>query len=450
MQAVQLLLEGGGVAESRKDTAREEYIAARLMESSTGDIRLMESICERENTLKALRRVERNKGAPGIDKMKVTRLRGFLRRTWETVETALLNGTYKPLPVRRKEIPKPDGGIRLLGIPTVLDRFVQQCIAQVLLATWDYTFSAYSFGYRPGRSQAQAVEQFRKHVEDGYTYVVSLDLSKFFDRVNHDRLMSRLAHRIKDKRVLKIIRAFLNSGIMLNDIVEYPGEGTPQGGPLSPLLSNIVLDELDKELERRKLRFVRYADDIVILVRSQQAGEQVLRSISRFITRKLKLKVNEEKSSVVRPWNAKFLGYRVTRIYGVTRTVIHPKTVKRFKDKVREITRRVRGRNINTVIEKLNSFLRGWRPYYGFSMGKKLIHELNAWIVRRLKAFLWNQWRLPRTKVKKLKQLGIGHDDAVIMGNTRKKPWRISRTPTLNFALPLSLFVRKKGLLLLG
>lgn len=450
MKAVQLLLDGGEMAENRKDTTREEYIAARLMESSTGEIRLMEPICERGNTLNALKRVERNDGVPGIDKMKVTRLRGFLRRTWKTVETALLNGTYKPLPVRRKEIPKLDGGIRLLGIPTVLDRFVQQCIAQVLLMIWEHTFSAYSYGYRPGRSQSQAVEQFRKHVEEGYTYVVSLDLSEFFDRVNHDRLMSRLAQRVEDKRVLKIIRAFLNSGILLNDIVEYPGEGTPQGGPLSPLLSNIVLDELDKELERRGLRFVRYADDIVILVRSQQAGEQVLRSISRFITRKLKLKVNEEKSSVVRPWDTKFLGFRVTRIFGVTRTVIHPKTVKRFKDKVREITRRVRGRNINTVIGKLNSLLRGWRSYYEFSMGKKLIQELNAWMVRRLKAFLWNQWRLPRTKVKKLKQLGIGHEDAMLLGNTRKGAWRISRTPTLNFALPLSLFVRKKGLLLLG
>ena len=450
MKAVQLLLAGGEEAITRKDTSREDYIAARLMESSTGEIRLMESICERENTIKALKRVESNKGAPGIDKMKVTRLRGHLRRTWKTVEPVLLNGTYKPLPVRRKEIPKPDGGIRLLGIPTVMDRFVQQCVAQVLQAIWEHTFSEYSYGYRPGRSQAQAVEQFRKYVEEGYTYVVSLDLSKFFDRVNHDRLMSRLAQRIEDKRVLKLIRAFLNSGIMVNDLVEYPGEGTPQGGPLSPLLSNIVLDELDKELERRGLRFVRYADDIVILVRSQQQGEEVLRSISRFITIKLKLKVNEEKSSVVRPWDAKFLGFRVTRIFGVTRTVIHPKTVKRFKEKVRDITRRVRGRNINTVIGTLNSFLRGWRPYYEFSMGKKLIHELNAWIVRRLKAFLWNQWRLPRTKVKNLKQLGINHDDAMIMGNTRKHPWRISRTPTLNFALPQSLFVRKKGLLLLG
>lgn len=450
MKSEQTLLNLGETAGNRKATSREAYIATRLKESSTGEIRLMESICERENTLNALKRVERNGGAPGIDKMKVTRLRGLLRRTWEAVEAALLNGTYKPLPVRQKEIPKPDGGIRLLGIPTVLDRFVQQCIAQVLLATWDYTFSAYSFGYRPGRSQAQAVEQFRKHVEDGYTYVVSLDLSKFFDRVNHDRLMSRLAQRIDDKRVLKVIRAFLNSGIMVNDLVEYPGEGTPQGGPLSPLLSNIVLDELDKELERRGLRFVRYADDIVILVRSQREGEEVLRSVSQFITGKLKLKVNEEKSSVVRPWDAKFLGFRVSRIFGKTRTVIHPKTVKRFKDRVRDITRRVRGRNINAVIGKLNTFLRGWRPYYESAMGQKLIHELNAWMVRRLKAFLWNQWRLPRTKVTKLKGLGIGHDDAVMMGNTRKKPWRISRTPTLNFALPQSFFVRNQGLLLLG
>jgi len=229
MKAVQLLLNGDEEAASRRDTTREEYIAKRLMKSSTGEIRLMESICEQENMRNALKRVESNDGAPGIDKMKVTRLRGFLRRTGKAVRAALLNGTYKPKPVRRKEIPKPDGGVRFLGIPTVLDRFVQQCIAQVLQEIWEYTFSVYSYGYRPGRSQAQAVEQFRKYVEEGYTYVVSLDLSKFFDRVNHDRLMSRLAQRIEDKRVLKIIRAFLNSGIMVNDLVEYPGEGTPQG-----------------------------------------------------------------------------------------------------------------------------------------------------------------------------------------------------------------------------
>jgi group II intron reverse transcriptase/maturase len=287
-------------------------------------------------------------------------------------------------------------------------------------------------------------------VEEGYTYVVSIDLSKFFDRVNHDRLMSRLAKRIKDKRVLKIIRAFLNSGIQINDIVEHPAEGTPQGGPLSPLLSNIVLDELDKELERQGLRFVRYADDIVILTRTREDGEAVLREVSRFITGKLKLKVNEEKSCVLRPWEAKFLGFRVTRMYGVTRTVIHPKTVRRFKDRVREITRRVRGRNIHTVIGEFNRFLTGWRSYYQRGMSKALIAELNSWIVRRLRAFLWNQWRLPRTKVKRLERLGIGHDDAMALGNSRKKAWRISRTPTLNFALPLAWFVQHLGLRLLG
>jgi RNA-directed DNA polymerase len=410
----------------------------------------MDSICERENMLAALRRVEQNAGAPGVDGMKTTQLRGFLRRTGRAVKAALLNGTYKPLPARRKEIDKPDGGVRLLGIPAVLDRFVEQCIAQVLSAIWDHTFSEYSFGYRPERSQAQAVEQFRQHVEEGYTYVVCIDLSKFFDRVNHDRLMSRLAQRIEDKRVLKIIRAFLNSGVQINDIVEHPGEGTPQGGPLSPLLSNIVLDELDKELERQGLRFVRYADDIVILTRTREAGETVLGEVSRFITGKLKLKVNEEKSCVLRPWEAKFLGFRVTRIYGATRTVIHPKTVRRFKDRVREITRRVRGRNIHKVIGELNRFLIGWRPYYQRGMSKALIAELNSWIVRRLKAFLWNQWRLPRTKVTRLEQLGIGHQDAMAMGNSRKKAWRISRTPTLNFALPLAWFVQHLGLLLLG
>lgn len=249
---------------------------------------------------------------------------------------------------------------------------------------------------------------------------------------------------------MKIIRAFLDSSIQVNDLVEHPGEGTPQGGPLSPLLSNIVLDELDKELERRDLRFVRYADNIVILTRTQREGEEVLQTITEFITRKLLLRVNADKSRVVRPWDVKFLGFRVTRIYGATRTVIHPKTVKRFKERVREITRRVRGRNVNTVIETLNRFLRGWRPYYAFSMSKKLLHELNMWIVRRLKAFLWNQWRLPRTKIKRLKQLGIDNDEAMSLGNTRKGVWRISRTPTLNFALPRTFFVRQNGLLLLG
>ena len=299
---------GMEIPASRRSPDRNRLIAKLLTEDSGGKAKLMESICERENMLRALKRVEANDGAPGIDGMTCRRLRGFVRRTWQTNKQALYDGTYRPLPVRGKEIPKPDGGMRQLGIPAVMDRLVQQATVQPLTAIYDHTFSDSSFGYRPGRSQAQAVERYRQHVEDGYTWVVSLDLSKFFDRVNHHRLMSRLERRVKDTRVLKLIRAFLKSGIVLNDLVEPTEEGTPQGGPLSPLLSNIVLDELDKELERRGLRFVRYADDIVILVRSRRAGERVLNSVTRYITRRLKLKVNAEKSEDARPWEVKFLG----------------------------------------------------------------------------------------------------------------------------------------------
>jgi RNA-directed DNA polymerase len=256
-------MEFGGLAEGRLDRSPAEFIAARLSESPTGTIRLMESVCERENMRKALRRVEKNKGAPGIDGMKVSQLRGYLRRHWPTIKADLLAGRYLPKPVRRKEIEKPEGGVRLLGIPTVLDRFIQQALAQVLQALWDHTFSEFSYGFRPGRSAQMAIRQCKCYVEDGYTHVVDIDLAKFFDRVNHDRLMSRLANRVRDKRVLKLIRRFLNSGILIGDWVDFPGEGTPQGGPLSPLLSNIVLDELDKELEKRGLHFARYADDCV-------------------------------------------------------------------------------------------------------------------------------------------------------------------------------------------
>ncbi len=311
----------------------KEFIANHLAESTTGEDRLMESICAIDNRRDALKRVEKNKGAPGVDGVKTRELAGVLNRCWGAIKTSLLDGSYEPLPVRRKTIEKPDGGTRDLGIPVVQDRFVQQATTQVLTAIYDHTFSDSSYGYRPGRSQAQAVERAREYVQRGANYVASIDLSKFFDRVNHDRLMSRLAKRIKDKRVLKLIRAFLNSGIMLeNDEITYPGEGTPQGGPLSPLLSNIVLDELDKELERRGLRFVRYADDIVIFVRTRIAGERVLKSVSRFICERMKLKVNEEKSSVELPWNIKFLGFRITQMMGKTRLSIHQKSLERFKE----------------------------------------------------------------------------------------------------------------------
>lgn len=437
---------GMEVAASRRATTSNEYIAKALMEDSTGKAKLMESICERENRRKALQRVEANDGAPGVDGMRCQQLRKHVTNTWQASRSALLDGAYRPLPVRGKEIPKPDGGMRQLGIPAVMDRFVQQAIVQVLEEIYDHTFSDSSFGYRPGRSQAQAVERFRQHVEDGYTYVVSLDISKFFDRVNHHRLMSRLEVRIKDKRVLKLIRAFLKSGIVLNDLVEPTEEGTPQGGPLSPLLSNIVLDELDKELERRGHRFVRYADDIVILVRSQMAGERVLSSITRFITRKLKLKVNEAKSSVARPWEVKFLGFKVTRMYGKTRAVTHTKSVARFKDRVREITRRIRRVPLHVVIRELNQYIRGWIPYYNRGLSQALKRELNRWIIRRLKAYLLKQWRKPKTKIRNLVRLGLERKEAVKLGNTRKGIWRLSGHFKLNFAMPQKYFTQTYGL----
>jgi len=434
------------VAATRRDTTSNAYIAKALMEDSTGKAKLMESICERENRREALKRVEANDGAPGVDGMKCHQLRKHLTNTWQASRSALLDGTYRPLPVWGKEIPKPDGGMRQLGIPAVMDRFVQQAIVQVLVEIYDHTFSDSSFGYRPGRSQAQAVERFRQHVEDGYTYAISLDLSKFFDRVNHHRLMSRLEKRIKDKRVLKLIRAFLRSGIVLNDLVEPTKEGTPQGGPLSPLLSNIVLDELDKELERRGHRFVRYADDIVILVRSQMAGERVLSSITRFITGKLKLKVNEEKSFVARPWEVKFLGFKVCRMYGKTRVVIHAKSVARFKDRVREITRRIRRVPLHVVIRELNQYIRGWMPYYKRGLSQALKRKLNRWIIRRLKAYMLKQWRKPKTKIQNLVRLGLERKEAVKLGNTRKGIWRLSGHFKLNFAMPQKYFTQTHGL----
>ena len=448
MNAEQTLMELGA-SELRRcgNAVSKAFIANRLSESATGEVRLMESICAVDNRREARKRVEKNKGAPGVDGVKTTELAGVLNRCWGAIKTSLLEGTYEPLPVRRKSIEKLDGGIRDLGIPVVQDRFVQQATTQVLTHLYDHTFSDSSYGYRPGRSQAQAVERARGYVQRGANYVVSIDLSKFFDRVNHDRLMSRLATRIKDKRVLKLIRAFLNSGITLEtDEIIYLGEGTPQGGPLSPLLSNIVLDELDKELEKRGLRFVRYADDIVIFVRTRKAGDRVLKSVTRFLCERMKLKVNEEKSRVELPWNVKFLGFRITQMMGKTRLSIHPKALERFKEKVRETTRRGRGVSLQQVVYDLNRFIPGWLNYFRIGLSKKLLKELNRWIVRRLRAFLWEQWKLPRTKVKNLKKLGLYHKYAVMLGNTRKGAWRTSRHPSMNTVLPAKWFTKNYGL----
>src|SRR6202161_3387054 len=327
---------------------------------------IMEEVCERGNLKEALRQVRSNKGSAGVDGVTVDQLGDYLRQHWPVIREQLLNGTYEPKPVRRVEIPKPDGGgARKLGIPTVLDRFVQQAVLQVLQRRWDPTFSDHSYGFRPGRSAHQAVAQAQQHIAAGYSWVVDLDLEKFFDRVNHDKLMGQIAKRVEDKRLLKLIRAFLNAGVMENGLVSPSVEGTPQGGPLSPLLSNLVLDELDRELERRGHRFVRYADDCNIYVRSERAGQRVMKSVTSFITGQLKLKVNENKSAVARPQERKFLGFTFTDGPEIKRAIA-PKALTRFKDKICEITRQAKGISIETTVKRLATYMVGWRGYFGF------------------------------------------------------------------------------------
>jgi RNA-directed DNA polymerase len=357
----------------------ESLLAAHDTESPANTNRLMEEVCERENLKEALRQVKANKGSAGIDRMTVGQLSDYLKQHWPEIRERLLNGTYEPKPVRRVEIPKPDGGgVRKLGIPTVLDRLIQQSVMQVLQQRWERTFSDSSYGFRPGRSAHQAVAQAQKFIAEGYGWVVDLDLEKFFDRVNHDKLMGRIAKRIEDKRLLKLIRAFLNAGVMENGLVSPSVEGTPQGGPLSPLLSNLVLDELDRELERRGLRCVRYADDCNIYVRSQRAGQRVMEGITRFITQKLKLKVNEAKSAVARPQERKFLGFSFTDGPEVKRAIA-PKALERFRKRVREITQRAKGVSIEVTMTELTPYLRGWRGYFGFCETPEVLIGLIRW-----------------------------------------------------------------------
>ena len=434
----------------RPDRGPEAFVAQRLSESPTGEIRLMEEILERENMRRAVRQVRKNDGAPGVDGMTVDELPRFLRRHWEEIKAELLAGTYEPQPVRQKEIPKPDGGVRLLGIPTVLDRLIQQATAQVLQAIWDHTFSDTSYGFRPGKSQHMAIRKARDYIKDGCRWVVDLDLEKFFDRVHHDRLMSRLGTRVRDKRVLKLIGRFLRSGVMIGGLCEATEEGTPQGGPLSPLLSNIVLDELDKELEQRGLQFVRFADDCVIYVRSKRAGDRVKQSITRFISRKLRLKVNETKSGVIQPGYSKYLGFGFTHHKTAPKIRIHAKSLQRFRRQVRELTKRSRGRSTEQIIRDLNEYLRGWWGYFSLCETPTSVRRLNAWIVRRLRAFVWSQWKLPKTKLRKLRGAGLPDSLARPLAATRKGPWHISANGYLARALPTSYFVRTLGLVQLG
>ena len=399
----------------------------------------MEEILDPENLRKALKRVKANKGSSGIDRMTVEVLPAYLRQHWPEIREQVLSGTYKPQPVLRVEIPKTDGGIRKLGIPVVVDRFLQQAVMQVLQREWDPTFSENSYGFRPNRSAHQAVAKAQEYLAKGHTWVVDIDLEKFFDRVNHDKLMGLVARRITDKRVLKLIRAFLNAGVMEKGLVSAIDEGTPQGGPLSPLLSNIVLNELDRELERRGHLFVRYADDCNIYVRSERSGKRVMENITSYITNKLKLKVNDSKSAVARPWERKFLGFSFTRKEPHRRSIA-PKSLVRFKARVREITRRTRGVTLEKMVKDLNLFLRGWHGYFGFCQTASVFRDFDSWIRRRLRCVMWKQWKRGRTRYKELCKRGINLALAAQTAGNPHGPWRLSHSPGLCIAFPNAFF----------
>lgn len=396
---------------------------------------LMNHILSHDNVELALKRVEKNKGSHGVDGMSVEELRPYLGQNWVSLSQTLLEGTYQPQPVRRVEIPKPDGGVRLLGIPTVLDRFIQQAIAQVLTRMYDPTFSQSSYGFRPGKQGHSAVKSARRLIETGHTWVVDIDLEKFFDKVNHDRLMSKLTQRIEDKTLLKLIRRYLQSGVAIGGIIHMTEEGTPQGGPLSPLLSNIVLDELDKELEQRNLKFVRYADDCNIYVKSRKAAKRIMENVTEFIEDKLKLKVNRNKSAYDRPWNRKFLGFTFTRNSKNLKIRISDQSMKRAKDKLRKLTSRRNPIAMEERIIKLNQYLIGWGNYYGLAETPSKLKVLDSWIRRRLRMCIWKQWKRPRTRVKKLIKLGVNKQKAYEWGNTRKGYWRIASSPILHRTL---------------
>ena len=393
---------------------------------------LLEKMVDKRNFFEAYKKVVANKGSSGIDGMRVDELLTYLQENYETLKENLLSGSYIPLPVRRVEIPKPNGGIRLLGIPTVIDRLIQQAINQIINPIFDKEFSNNSYGFRPGRSAHMALEQAQKYINKGYKYVVDMDLEKFFDKVNHDILMHLISEKIEDKRVLKLIRKYLNSGIMIKGALTKSEEGAPQGGPLSPLLSNILLDELDKELENRGHRFCRYADDCNIYVKSKRAGERVLKSITKFLEQKLKLKVNTEKSAVSSPISRKFLGYNFYYRKGGIGFRVHNKSYERLKEKIRMITNRNISMNFNYRIEKLNEIIVGWVNYFKLADMKTKLTELDQWIRRRLRACIWKTWKKIRTKFNNLIKLGIPRNKAWEYANTRKGYWRISKSPILN------------------
>lgn len=402
---------------------------------------LMSAIVDRENMWRALRAVERNRGAAGVDGMSWEQLRPWLKLHWPEIKERLLGGTYRPEAVRKVQIPKPGGkGQRMLGIPTVLDRLIQQAVAQVLGPVFDPAFSDSSYGFRPGRSAHQAVKAMQEHVRSGRRWVVDMDLEKFFDYVNHDVLMARVGRKVRDKRVLRLIRRYLQAGMMVDGLVEPRRQGTPQGGPLSPLLSNILLDELDKELEKRGHCFCRYADDVNVYVRSRRAGERVLANLSEWLGGHLKLKLNAAKSAVDRPWNRKFLGYSLT-MHHQARLKVAKESIRRLRQKAKTLFRQGKGRNPERFIrEDLNPLLRGWASYFRHSEVKGAMEELDQWLRRRLRCMLWRQWKRPRTRRRKLMALGLDEARASHSAFNGRGAWWNAGASHANAAMPRKLF----------
>ena len=439
-KTAQAELAQGDRGEAPKELHSGEASTAANGNERSGTDHLMEEVVEASNARRALKRVLQNKGGPGIDGMRVEDLTAYLRANWQRIRSELLAGSYQPQPVKRQEIPKSGGGVRVLGIPTALDRFIQQAILQVLQPRFDPTFSKHSYGFRPGKSAHDAIRAAQRYIQEGRQWVVDLDLEKFFDRVNHDVLMSRLAKRIEDKRLLKLVRAYLNAGIMVNGVVIERPEGTPQGGPLSPLLANVLLDEVDKELEKRGHAFCRYADDCNVYVHSERAGQRVMAHMRKLLTR-LRLKVNDGKSAVARPWDRKFLGFsfQITKSGKVKRCVA-PQSLERMKERVRDITARNGGRSIKAVVTQLRRYLLGWRGYFQLTEFAGQLRGLDKWIRRRLRILRLKQWKRGRTVFRKLCALGLDPAPAAKVAAQSRRYARVSRMPAIFIALPDKLF----------
>lgn len=411
-------------------------------ESLADTERMMEEVLAKDNLKEALKQVIKNGGAPGIDGMTVEQLPAYLKENWQTIRHQLMEGRYKPKPVRRVEIPKPGSNKkRKLGIPCCLDRFIQQALQQVLQRHWDPTFSDHNYGFRPRKSQHQAIAKAQEYIAAGYRYVVDFDLASFFDRINHDVLMGLVTKRVKDRRVIRLIRSFLNSGVMEDGLVKPTDEGAPQGGPLSPIMSNLMLHELDKELEKRSHKFVRFADDSNVYVRSKRAGERVMASITRFLEKKLRLQVNVEKSAVARPWERKFLGFSFTHDRKEPKRRIAPQAVARVKQRIREITSRKRGHTLDQIIKELKTYLTGWLGYFGYCQTPRVFADLNGWLRRKLRCLIWKRWKTNRNRYKMLRKFGLTELQAAEgAGSGKHGPWRMSKTPSLNQALSIEYF----------